>query len=236
MQYLRNTNQIQTVGLNKPIGGRESCYYGFVTNSSFIGNTLNIPTTPGSILWKWFACDNPTETNLLLGCGGPSQCNPPGGPAFASIGCMSSTRFTIPPDLGPGSGRPNVLLFSPFTCETEFTQSMTNYEYVTFTSLAFGDPYITGSVPPVVVNNTVYPWALASYIPSGSTEYEYKVIQLIPNDNYPAPTAFYAPGTPLWGPIAIVSGSAYYSVSYQSPKGDEPENPTSQNMYFTPYP
>jgi hypothetical protein len=236
MQYFRNTNQIQTVGLNKPIGGRESCYYGFITNSSFIGNDNSPaprPTTPGSVLWKWFACDNPTETNLELSF---DAGDPPGNGPSQAIGCMSSTRYTIPPARVPGSPRANVLLWSPFTCETEFTQSMTNYEYVTFTSLAFGDPYITGSVPPVVVNNEIYPWALASYIPSGSTEYEYKVIQLIPNDNYPSPTPFYAPGTPLWGPIAIVSGSAYYSITTNFPKGDEPENPTSQNMYFTPYP
>ena len=124
------------------------------------------------------------------------------------------------------------MLFSPFTCETQFTQSMTVYEQVTFCAIGFGDPYITASA----LGNDNHPFGLASYIPSGSTEYEYKVIQLIPNCGYPPSSTYYGPGTPLWGPITIVSGSAYYSRGYVAPKGDEPENPMSQNMYFTPIP
>lgn len=222
MQYLRNTNQIQTVGLNKPIGGRESCYYGFVTNNSYISKRPGVgygPTTPQNVLWKWYSCDNPTETNLLLGCGDPAQCLD-NGPS-ASISCMSSYRFTIPPPSIPlpDGGRENQLFFSPFTCETQFTQSMTTYEYVTFT--AFG---VSGS------RDNETPFALASYIPSGSTAYEYKVIQLIGYDNYPGP-AQQAPisGTPVYGPIAVVSGSAYWSQTYGNPTD-------TSRIVYAPYP
>jgi len=220
MQYLRNTNQIQTVGLNKPIGGREECYYGFITNNSYISNQPGpgyAPTTPGNVLWEWFPCDNPTETNLLLGCGNVNQCLDNG--PTASIGCMSSTRYTIPPDRGPGSPRPNQLFWSPFTCETEFTQSMTTYEYVTFT--AFG---VSGS------RDNETPFALASYIPSGSTDYTYQLVQLIGYDNYPGP-AQQAPiaNTPVLGPIAVVSGSAYWSKGNGTPQ-------TTDKIVYAPYP
>lgn len=231
MQYFRNTNQIQTVGLNKPIGQREECYYGWITNSSNIENVGYFPTTPGPALWEWFPCDNPTEDALLLGCGGPPQCDQPSGSnvayiseSTASIGCMSSTRFTIPPTRPPGSARPNILLFSPFTCETEFTQSMTTYEYATWTALG-----VSGS------RNTEDAWALASYIPSGSTEYEYRVLQLISTDCYPGKCLPPISGTPIYGPIAIVSGSAYYSTTYDNPQGIgdvlAPKNFISYSVY-----
>jgi hypothetical protein len=236
MQYFRNTNQIQTVGLNKPIGQREECYYGFVTNNSYINSPIYIPSNPQTVLWKWFPCDNPTEDALLLGCGGANQCAEPSGSIFeysfgptASIECMSSTRFTIPPPSRPvgDGGRTNQLFFSPFTCETQFTQSMTNYEYVTFTALGVG----SGSSGVKDCNN---PFVLASYIPSGSTQYTYRLIQLIANDQYPGfSPCGPEPGTPVLGPIAIVSGSAYYSEGYFAPKGNDY---TNQRIVYTPYP
>jgi hypothetical protein len=229
MQYFRNTNQIQTVGLNKPIGGREECYYGFVTNGYAVSPNLTNPNQPCNnvsqvVTWPYFPCDNPTEQLIQVASSNTSN-------GYASIGCVSANRFGPPSPAGPTNREPQ-MLFSPFTCETQFSQSMTEYEYVTFTALGFGSPYITGSA----LGNDSFPFGLASYIPSGSTQYEYKVIQLIPNCTYPPDSDFYAPGTPLWGPIAIVSGSAYYSTTYAYPKGNEPVNPTSQNMYFSPYP
>jgi len=221
MQYLRNTNQIQTIDKVK-IGGRESCYYGFVTNGYAVSPNLTNPNQPCNdqnqvVTWPYFPCDNPTEQVIQVSS---SLFNP----GFASIGCVSSARFGPPSPNGPTNRQPQ-MLFSPFTCETAFTQSMTDYEYATFCALG------TGSL-----GNDLYPFALASYIPSGSTQYTYKVIQLIPNCTYPPTSTFYAAGTPLWGPIAIVSGSAYYSRTYNAPKGDELINPMSQNMYFSAYP
>lgn len=234
MQYFRNTNQIQTVGLNKPIGGREECRYTFVTNAYAVGpnaaNPLQIcNNTQQDVFFPYYNCDTIVENNTTI-----TTSPLPGGP-WQSLGCVSTSRYGPAVPAG-AANRPTQVLVSPFTCETQFTQSMTEYEYVTFTSLGFGDPYITGSTPPVLVNNNVYSFALASYIPSGSTQYEYKVIQLLPNCAYPTPTVYYEPGTPLWGPIAIVSGSAYYSVGAAYPKGDEPVNPTMQSVYFSPYP
>jgi hypothetical protein len=227
MQYLRNTNQVQTVGLNKPIGGRESCYYGFVTNNSAINSPNYQPTVPGNVLWEWFPCDNPTETNLLLGCGPANQCIQNG--PTASIGCMSSYRYTIPPPVKPvgDGGRTNQLFFSPFTCETQFTQSMTDYEYVTFTALGAG----SGSGG---VQDCFTPFVLASYIPSGSTAYTHQLIQLISYDAYPGfSPCGPQPGTPVLGPIAIVSGSAYYSEGHDSPQGNDYTIP---RILYTPYP
>jgi len=227
MQYFRNTNQIQTVGLNKPIGQREECYYGFVTNNTSINRVNYAPTVPGNVLWEWFPCDNPTETNLLLGCGTANQCIQNG--PTASIGCMSSTRFTIPPgtvSVGDG-GRVNQIFFSPFTCETQFTQSMTTYEYATFTALGVG----SGSSG---VQDCERAFVLASYIPSGSTQYTHQLIQLIAFDAYPGYSPCGPqPGTPVLGPIAIVSGSAYYSEGYDSPQGNAYTTP---RILYTPYP
>lgn len=221
MLYLRNTSQVQTIDNRKNIGGRETCYYGFITNNSYISKKAGAtygPTNPQPALWKWYPCDNPTETNLLLSAGAGFA--PYNGPT-SSIGCMSSTRYTIPPPsipLGDG-GRENQLFFSPFTCETAFTQSMTTYEYVTFT--AFGP---SGS------RDEDTPFALASYIPSGSTNYTYQLIQLIGDDNYPGP-AQVAPisGTPVLGPIAVVSGSAYWSKGSGTPQ-------TTDKIVYAPYP
>ena len=228
MQYLRNANQIQTIQ-NLKVGGREECYYGFVTNAWATGPNLYNPNqpcnNPNFVTWPYFPCDNPTEQTLIVSM----SVNSPG---YASIGCVSANRFGPPSPTGPTNRDPQ-MLFSPFPCETQFTQSMTVYEQVTFCALGFGSPpYNSGSA----LGNDNHPFGLASYIPSGSTEYTYKVIQLIPNCGYPPDTDYYGPGTPLWGPITIVSGSAYYSVSYDNPKGDGPVNPISQNMYFTPIP
>lgn len=229
MQYLRNTNQIQTIDKVK-VGGREECYFGFVTNGYGVGPNLYNASQPcynviQAVTWPYFPCDNPTEQTLIVSS---STFND----GFASIGCVSANRFGPPSPAGPINREPQ-MLFSPFTCETQFTQSMTVYEQVTFCAIGFGSPpYNSGSA----LGNDNHPFGLASYIPSGSTKYTYKVIQLIPNCGYPPSSTYYGPGTPLWGPITIVSGSAYYSVTSGAPKGDEPVNPTSQNMYFTPIP
>jgi hypothetical protein len=176
------------------------------------------------VVWQWFPCDSPTITQMTLHC---DNFQDPG-PSTASIGCMSSTRFIIPSSSqssGDG-GRAPSLLFSPFPCETQFTQSMTTYEYVTFNSLN-----ATSSGTP----DCNHPYALASYIPSGSTSYTYNLIQLIP-DSFPpfiGDNCGAMPGTPVLGPIAIVSGSAYYSTGYETPQGNYL---TSGSIIYTPYP
>jgi hypothetical protein len=225
MLYLRNTNQIQTIDKVK-VGGREDCYYGFVTNpfavapDSYTGpcNSQNQTVT-----WNYARCDNPTQQSIIVSS---SLFNP----GYTSLGCVSATRFTVPAGFPTPGGTPQnreaQMLFSPFTCETQFTQSMTNYQYVTFQAL--GTPLSAPTDP-----NNAYAFGLASYIPSGSNQYVYKVIQLIPNCNYPSLETPYAPFTPLWGPIAIVSGSAYYSINFSSPKGNAD---TAQFISYSAYP
>ncbi len=230
MLYLRNTNQVQTIDNRKNIGGREVCYYGFVTNASYISSYPTPPgtrpTTPEFKTWYYFPCDSPTQVGITLGAGG-GQSTAPGAPT-ASVGPMSSTRFTIPSQSANGPNRPNQLFFSPFPVETQFTQSMTEYEYVTFCALGSGS-----------LTNDSLPWALASYIPSGSNKYTYTFVQLIPYDQSPGGGGVLPGGTPLLGPIAIVSGSAYYSTSYGAPQGESGSGSpftTVNQIIHAPYP
>ena len=53
MLYLRNTSQVQTIDNRKNIGGRETCYYGFITNNSYISKRPGVaygPTSPANVL------------------------------------------------------------------------------------------------------------------------------------------------------------------------------------------
>ena len=184
--YFSNTNLIKSVVLNnkQSRGAREVCYSFFMANAS--SRTEGGDGTPCT--FTYYGCDDysaPITTTIS-------------GNRFANENtssvdtpqCVSGVRPIVVSPESSSLNNPNQYFFSPFSCypETEITAS-TDYEYVTFLPFA---------------QQITIPYCLASYIPSGSTTYEYRLLYS---------------GSTL-GPIAIASGSAYYSPGAAYPQGN----------------
>jgi hypothetical protein len=117
--------------------------------------------------------------------------------------CGSATRPKV--DVPSGSlNNPNQFFYSPYPCQPEYQ----------FTSSSGNFQYATfGRYNQMVTT----PYTLASWIPSGSLSYVY---QLVPS------------GSTL-GPIAIESGSAFYSGGWLTPQGTEEQQ---QAITYSVYP
>lgn len=183
--YFSNTNLQQSIVLKRPFKGpRETCYYIFYTNATARVSQYN-PGFPSNATFTYTQCDDfVTQSVVLSGVVGQNTSS-----VDSPYTCASATRglYSTPGALN----NPNQIFFSPFPCqpETQIPVSTGNYQYVTF------NPFL---------QQVTIPYCLASYIPSGSTSYEYRLI--------------YSGST--YGPIAIESGSAFYSPGASSPQGD----------------
>lgn len=182
--YFSNTNLQQSIVLKRPFKGpRETCYYIFYTNATARVTQYN-PGFPTNATFTYTPCDDYVSESVTL----PGTFGFNTSSVDSPFTCASSTRGLY---AQPGAqNNPNQIFFSPFPCqpETQITGS-TNYQYVTFKPFP---------------QQVTIPYCLASYIPSGSTSYQYRLLYS---------------GSTL-GPIAIVSGSAYYSPGYTAPQGD----------------
>lgn len=185
--YFSNTNLIKSIVLKQPYkGARETCYLLFMTNAS--ERTEGGDGTPCT--FTYYGCDdyeNPFNLvlsgNMTANENTSSVDNPP---------CVSEPRYPVVSPASSSVNNPNQFFYSPFPCYPEhpITASTGQFQYVTF-----------GRFPQMVTT----PYTLASYIPSGSLTYEYRLIYS---------------GSTL-GPIAIESGSAYYSPGAASPQGND---------------
>lgn len=105
--------------------------------------------------------------------------------------CGSATRPKNDVPLG-SLNNPNQFFYSPYPCQPEFQFTTSSGNFQLAT---FGRYNAMATTP----------YTLASWIPSGSLSYRY---QLVPS------------GSTL-GPIAIESGSAFYSGGWLTPQGTE---------------
>ena len=105
--------------------------------------------------------------------------------------CGSATRTKT--DVPEGAlNNPNQFFYSPYPCQPEYQFTTSSGNFQLAT---FGRYNAMATTP----------YTLASWIPSGSLSYQY---QLVPS------------GSTL-GPIAIESGSAFYSGGWLTPQGTE---------------
>lgn len=196
--YFSNTNLIKSIVLKQPYKGpREVCYFLFMANASY--RTEGGDGTPCT--FTYYGCDDYSEATTTTISGNKIANENTSSVDFYQ--CVSGVRPIVVTPASSSVNNPNPYFFSPFPCypETEIPVS-SSYQYATFLPFA---------------QQVTIPYCLASYIPSGSTTYEYRLLYS---------------GSTL-GPIAIVSGSAYYSPGAAYPQGN---SQTTPHISYSVYP